>query len=212
MAKRAENIYCCVFVNTPSHKIFEIDDTGVITDVRFENLTAEESRVFMAVQDAFNMLRQKHGAVNYTLNVCPVDYVNNMAVTQQNGLYLLPAALVEATYPDGTKKRYALGKDLDDKLFGSNWSAESVYPYLSILLLNTPVGQEESSDSLLCRLFPALCNVGGFVWLGLALGATYKTTQARNVGKAIWGGASVLLWKEYYDRGGFDQIKDLFKN
>lgn len=209
MAKRAKSIFCCVFVNTSSSKVFVTNSEGVITDVNFEKLTPEEAGVFIAVQDAFNMAIQKHGSFQYTLQVCPVDYGNNMAVTQQNGLFLLPAALMEATYPDGTRKRYALGKDLDDKLFGSNWKPESVYPYVSILLLNTPVGQEQSNDSLLCRLFPALCNVGGWVWLGLAMGASYKTTQARNVGKAIWGGASILLWKEYLDRGGLDQIKEV---
>lgn len=207
MAQRAEYLVCCVFVNTPSWKLFEKDNDGNITNVKFENLTAEENRVFMAVQDAFNMARQKNGAFDYVLEVCPLDYSNNTAVVHQNGLYVMPAAIIAASYPDGTKKRYALGKDLDDKFFGSNWKPADIYPYIRILLLNETVGPK-SDKSFLCQIFPPLCSVGGWVWLGLALAATYKTTQARNVGKLVWGAGAALLWKEYVDRGGIDQLKE----
>lgn len=206
MAQRAEYLFACVFVKTPASKLFVKDAEGQITDVLFENLTEEEARVYVAVQDAFNLARVKYGNFHYVLNLCPLDYADNTAVTHQAGLYLLPAAIIEATYPQGNKKRYALGKDLDDKLFGANWKPESVYPYLRILLLNEDVGQP-SKESFLCDLFPPLCSVGGWVWLSLALAATYKTTQAQNVGKVLWGGASAVLWKEYIDRGGLDHLK-----
>lgn len=201
---KSTTIHACVFVNTPSSKVFVYQD-GVITDVRTDQLTDAETTVLMAVQDAFNLARTKHGSFEYSLNICPIDFSDNNVVTAQSGLHILPAAIIDAKYPDGTGLRYAIGQDTNDKLFGANWAATDIYPYIRALLFgqrSTPA----NTDSVLCRLVPPLCNAGGWIWLALALGATYKATQARNIGKIIWGGGAFLLWKGYIERGGLSQL------
>lgn len=205
MAQRATKIHACVFVNTPSHKVFVLDQYGNPVDVKTEVLAAREQTAFIAMSDAFNMTVTKQGAFSFENFVCPWDWGTNNAVMAENGLFTFPTAILTATYPDGTKKRYVLGDEFIDKLTGGIWTAEKLYPYIRALLLNsTP---KESDTTLLCKLLPPLCSVGGWVWLGLAIGATLKASSAKNIGRGVWGTGAALLWHEWYQRGGLEQVK-----
>lgn len=201
---RASNIQACVFVNTPSSKVFEYDNQGIPVDIKTEALEDRERKAYIAMQDAFNMATSKNGAFQYENYVCPWDWGNNNAVMAEHGLFVFPAAVITATYPDGSKKQYVLGKEFIDKLTGGIWTADKIYPYIRVLLLD--LNPQDNDTTLICKFIPPLCSVGGWIWLALAAGATYKASSAKGVTRAAWGAGAFLLWKEWYDRGGLQQL------
>lgn len=207
MAK-ATIIQACVFVDAPSSKVFVEDGSGNIVDVLTEKLSDREAAAYTAMQDAFNMAVGKHGAFNYENHICPWDYGQNNYVMSQNGLFTFPTAIITATYPDGTGKRYVLGKETLDKLFGGVWDAQKLYPYIAQLLFDRPT--QPDSRSMLCRLLPPLCSIGGWAWLALALAATAKASSSKGLGRAAWGTGAALLWNEWASRGGLQQLKNTF--
>lgn len=203
---RATSVFACLFVATSSQKVFILDGAGNPVDIATEAMTDAEQRAYIAMQDAFNMAIQKIGSFEYQNHVCPWDWGNNNAVTAQNGLFVFPAALITATYPDGTKKYYALGKEFTDKLTGGIWDASKIYPYIRTLVLDEKVSQNDTS--LICKLVPPLCEAGNWVWFALAAGATLKASSSKDFGRAAWGLGAAMLWKEWYDRGGLGQLKE----
>jgi hypothetical protein len=206
MANKAVKIHACTFVKTAASKVFIYNQFGTPVDVKTEELAEAERSAFIAMQDAFNLAITKNGAFEFENFVCPWDYGTNNAVMAQNGLFTFPSAIITATYADGSRKIYVLGDEFIDKLTGAIWTPEKIYPYIRILLLNlTPKDQTDSA--FLCKLLPPLCSVGGWVWLGLAIGATLKASSAQNFGRGLWGTGAALLWHEWYQRGGLDQLK-----
>ena len=205
---RATSIQACTFVQTPSSKVFEFDEYGNPIDIKTEELGDRERTAYIAMQDAFNMAVSRDGKFEYENQVCPWDWGNNNVVTSQNGIFSFPGAIISATYPDGSGKIYVLGKEFVDKLTGGIWTPEKIYPYIRVLLLNLDPKQQDTS--LICKLIPPLCSVGGWIWLGLAIGATLKTKASKgSITQGVWGTGAFLLWKEWYDRGGVEQVKQL---
>ncbi len=209
MAQRASKIHACVFVNTSYTKAFIFNTAGVPVDVDTAQLTQREASAYIAMQDAFNMAVGQYGAFQYENNVCPWDWGTNNAVVAEHGLFVLPGAVITADYPDGSKKQYVLGKDFVDKLTGGIWTAQKLYPYIKTLLLNSQ--PSDNQQTVLCKLLPPLCSVGGWVWLALAAGATLKASSSKGVGKAAWTAGAGLLWLEWYQRGGLEQLKSIVK-
>lgn len=207
MAQKASKIHACVFVNTSYQKAFIFNTSGIPIDVDTSKLTDREASAYIAMQDAFNKAVGQYGAFQYENNLCPWDYSNNNAVVAEHGLFVLPAAVITADYPDGSKKQYVLGKEFIDKLTGGIWTAQKLYPYIKTLLLNTQPS-ENKQITILCKLIPPLCEVGGWVWFGLALGATMKANNSKSIGKGLWTTGAALLWYEWYQRGGFTQLKN----
>ena len=203
MAQRATEIQACVFVQTPSSKVFQFDGLGNPIDINVEQLSDREAGAYMAMQDAFNMAVSKNGAFTYKNFACPWDWSDNNAVMAQNGLFTFPSAIITAEYPDGRQKQYVLGKEFIDKLTGGIWSADRIYPYIRILLLD--ITPKPNDSSIFCKILPPLCSVGTWIWLGLAVGATIKANNSKNVKKGLWSTGAALLWWEWYQRGGVSQ-------
>lgn len=201
---KATYIQSCLFVQTPSNRAFTFEN-GNPVDVRTEELSNSERTAFIAVQDAFNMATSKHGAFRYDAFACPWDWANNNVVMADNGLFTFPSAVITAQYPDGTERMYVLGKEFIDKLTGGIWTAEKIYPYIKVLLLGTNTQQQQTT--VLCKLLPPLCSVGGWVWFGLAIGATLKAKSSNSISKGLWGTGAAFLWYEWYQRGGLNQLK-----
>lgn len=162
-----------------------------------------------AMWDAFGAvilsLRQRHGNnVPVEMILCPVTLPENAVIVSQNNLpfSLLPAAQVYAQYPDGTASNYFLSKDADDRANGVNWKPSDVAPYVEALLYRS----KPAEQSLLCKMFPPLCEVGGWFWLAFAAGATLKASTSSGVSRGVWGVGAAVLWKEWYDRGGLQQL------
>lgn len=158
------------------------------------------------IDDAFAAvvidLQQRHGnKAPIELSFCPITYNENAVIIAKNNLdpSRLPAVQVAAMYPDGMRRLYFLKSGLG----GISFTPETVRPYVEALLYN----RVSAPMPVLCKVFPPLCEMGGWFWLALALAATYKTTQARNVGKVAWGVGAAALWQGWYQRGGVEQVK-----
>lgn len=175
------------------------------------NYVADWPADVRAAWDAFGgailKLRQRHGqSVPIEMYVCPVTIPENAAIVSQNGLSmsLLPAVQVYAQYPDGTGATYFLSKNLSERFTGIAWKSTDVQPYVEALLYRS----KPSDIPIICKIVPPLCNIGGWVWLALATGATLKASSSTGVGRAAWGTGAALLWQGWYKRGGLDQLKE----
>lgn len=201
---RASSLQACVFVQTPSSKVFVFDGSGNPIDIQTDQLTDREAAAFMAMQDAFNLATERNGSFSYQNYICPWDWSTNNAVMAQNGLFTFPTAIITASYPDGREKQYILGKEFIDKLTGGIWTAEKIYPYIKILL--TDVTPKQSDTTFLCKLAPPLCSLAGWMWFALAAGTTIKAMNSKGVKKIAWGAGSALLWNEWIGRGGLSTV------
>jgi hypothetical protein len=171
-----------------------------------QNWPSDARAAWEAFGGAIMKLRQKHGAsVPVEMYVCPVNIPENAVIIANNGLdpSLLPAVQVWAEYPDGTGASYFLSKNLSERFTGIKWTTSDVQPYVDALLYRA----KPADIPIICKIVPPLCNVGGWVWLALAIGATAKASSAKGVGRAAWGTGAALLWQGWYKRGGLDQIK-----
>lgn len=159
-----------------------------------------------AMYDAFaapviDIQNQHNSAAPVSLDICPISYNENLQIIEKQGLDLsrLPAAQVAAQYPDGSTRVYFLKSGLG----AINFTAETVKPYIETLLYNR-TAQEKP---IICKIFPPACEIGGWLWLGLAVYGVYRTTQARNIGKVLWGSASLLAVDAFVKGGGVDMLK-----
>ena len=175
----------------------------VQSDTDYDFQPAEARKIDDAFAAVVLDLQQKHNnKAPIELSFCPMTYNENAVIIAKNNLdpSRLPAVQVGAMYPDGVRRVYFLKSGLG----GIQFTPDTVRPYVEALLYN----RVAAPQPLLCKIFPPLCELGGWVWLALAAGATYKTTQARNVGKVAWGVGAAALWQGWAARGGIQQIKD----
>lgn len=168
---------------------------------------SQEQYLFQMFGNAIVDLRKELGnSLPVFLDFCPVaGNQNNLLVLEENGgsPLNLPAVQLYAKYPDGTVSQYFLKKGIADINSATPLVDESkARAYVEALLYRAaPV-----PETLLCKIIPPLCALGWYAWLGAALYTTYRTTQARNVGKYVWGGAAALTWNEFIQRGGLKEL------
>lgn len=179
------------------------------SDLNYNEIAAWPAEM-RAMWDAFGetivQLRRRHGQnVPIEMYVCPITIPQNAVIIAQNNLdpSLLPAAQVYAEYSDDTAGGYFLSRTLSERFSGIKWRSGDVKPYVEALLYRA----KPSEQSIICKLVPPLCSVGGWVWLGLAAAATIKAASTQGQpGKTMWWGGTFLLWKEWADRGGLAQL------
>ena len=168
----------------------------------------DQPKAVQEMHDAFanvviSLQQQHNSAAPIDLDICPMTYDENVAIITKQHLDLsrLPAAQITALYPDGSRRQYFLKSGLG----GINFTETIVAPYVKALLYNSI----SESQPIICKIIPPLCQVGVWLWLATAIYATYRTTQARNVGKVVWGGAALLAGEAFVKGGGIETIKDL---
>jgi hypothetical protein len=198
MKPRAKEIRVAVFVSTPTNKLFEYDANGNITNVMIENLTLDEQRAWNVASEAATNLRIKY-KFEPEVFIAPLDYLSNAPTAYQAGITDPPGILITATYPDGTRRVYALSKELNEKFLGINWNASDIYPYYKALLL-----QEFGGGG--CNLPLGLCDVPAYMWLAIAGVATYKTIEQKETLRYAWGAGGAYAWYQFLQRGGFESI------
>lgn len=181
MQINATEVSICIFTPKPFSKVSQYP--------------ADEQRMYNAFVPVILDLRDKWGSVPVYMDFCPLTVKDNQLIVAQNGIASLPAVQLFATYPDGKQGQYILQKDLSDR-WKVDWTPDDVRPYVEALLYRL-----EPADSLLCRLFPPLCSISKYIWLGLAGAATYKfATSNGPFGRAGWGIGAGVLWNEYLNR------------
>lgn len=153
--------------------------------------------VVLQLQDQYN------GNAPIELSFCPIGYPENAAIVAKHGLDFsrLPAVQVNAVYPDGSRRVYFLKTGLG----GIEFTPETARPYVEALLYD----RKSKEVPLICKVLPPLCEVGVWFWLAAFAYSAYRTTQAHNVGKAVWGGATLLSGEAFVKRGGIDHIKKM---
>lgn len=198
MNPRAQNIDVAVFIATPTNKAIEYDTNGNPTDIILEALTADEQRAWNVANEAATNLRIKY---KFTPNVylAPLDFGSNAPTAYQVGITDPPGILITATYPNGTRRQYALSKELNEKFLGINWNSSDIYPYYKALLL-----QEFGGGG--CNLPFGLCDVPAYMWLAIAGVATYKAVEQKENLRYAWGAGGAYAWYQFLQRGGFEAI------
>ncbi len=146
-----------------------------------------------------------HGDIPVVLDFCPVAGTSNLQVLEQNGgsPLNLPAVQLWAEYADGTASQYFLKKSLTDiNSDAPILDDKKALAYVQALLYRL----SPTTQPILCKILPPLCSLGWYFWLGAAAYTTYRTTQARNVGKYVWGAAALLTWQGFIARGGLKEL------
>ncbi len=185
----AERLQICVFV---------------LPDKAYEDQSPEAQKIFDAFAAVVLEVQAKYGSkAPIELDFCPLAYDENAVIVAQQGLDLsrLPAAQVTAEYPDGTRRRYFLKTGIG----GITFTPATVRPYVDALLYN----KQAAPKPIICEIIPPACELGVWFWLAALAYTGYRTTQARNVGKVLWGGAALLTGEAFVKRGGLEQIKSL---
>lgn len=190
---KAKYVQICIF--TPQDK------------VSVSLYPAEEQRLYQMFGNAIVELQKLHG--NYVpvfLDFCPTNNPDNVAVLEQNGgsVLNLPAVQIYAVYNDDTGGQYFLKKGITGSVDVNESKALAYVQALLYRLSPTP-------DPLLCKILPPLCSLGWYFWIGAAAYTTYRTTQARNVGKYLWGAAALLTWQGFIARGGLKELSSKIK-
>ena len=183
---KATKLQICIFVQA---------------DKAYEDQSPAAKQMHDAFANVVIDLQQKHNnKAPIDLELCPMTYNENAVIIAKQHLdpSRLPAAQVAALYPDGTRRAYFLKTGVG----GIQFTPETLRPYVEALLYN----RASTPQPILCKIVPPLCELGGWIWLALAVGATYKATQARNVGKVAWGVGAAALWQGWYARGGVKQL------
>lgn len=169
-------------------------------NIEYDAQPAQARKIFDAFAEVVIRLREIHGAsARIELDFCPMSFDNNVAIISREGLDLsrLPAVQVRAEYADGTSRRYFLQGDEIE------YTPEVVQPYVTALLYN----RTAQPVPIICQVFPPACSVGVWLWLAAGLYGAYRTTQARNVGKVVWGGVTLMAGDAFLKGGGVDEIK-----
>lgn len=186
---KAKEVQICIFTPT---------DMGSVSQY-----PADEQAIFSAFGEVVTALRNQYGQdVPVYLEFCPLTIPTNQLIAAQFGFSSFPAVQVFAKYANGQTAKYGLSKDLGDKFTGVNWTAADVRPYVEAVLYQ----REPANPSWLCRIFPPLCSLGGWVWLSAAVFSTYKFSQATEKEKILWGAAAGLTWQSFFAGGGFKKI------
>jgi len=168
---------------------------------------AQEQYLYQMFGNAIVELRKLHGpSVPVFLDFCPVaGNSDNLIVLEQNGgsILNLPAVQIYAKYNDGTSGQYFLKKGITDQGSATPLVDENkALAYMQALLYRL----SPTPETLLCKLFPPLCSLGWYFWAAAGAYSVYRTTQARNVGKIVWGAASALTINEFIQRGGLKEL------
>lgn len=154
----------------------------------------DERRMYNAFVPVILDLREKWGSVPVYMDFCALTEPANQVIVAQNSIASLPAVQVFATYPDGTHGQYILQKDLSDR-WAVDWTADEVRPYVESLLYRI----KPSKQSLLCQIFPPLCQIGGYIWLGIAIAGGYKcATAEKTLPRLTYGAVSALALEAYF--------------
>jgi hypothetical protein len=163
----------------------------------------DEQAIYAAFAQVITELRAKHGKnLPVYLEFCPLSLPENQKIAAYWGFNNLPAAQVIARFEDGTIANYGLEKDLQDKFTGINWEAKDVRDYVEAVLYQ----RKPSETSILCQIFPPLCDLGAYIWIVAAAYTTFRAVASEKGARIAWGAAAGLSWQSFFAAGGFKKL------
>lgn len=183
----AENIRVCIFTWNDYNT--------------FDEATGDDKAAMDAVRAAVQELQKRHGQVPIEYGFCPLTIADNQLLISQEGIdpSNLPAVQMYATYSDGTGGYYWLKKSLL-----TAWTKDVVTGPLTALLYRS----KPSEQSLLCKVFPIVCQIPSWLWLVAAGFATFEAvTSQKGVRQIGYAAGAGLAWQEFFSRGGFSALK-----
>jgi hypothetical protein len=149
--------------------------------------------------DLCSLSNQQNGALNQ-------EVINRLQINPSN----LPIMHMYAEYPpdskhpSGSAAQYVLGGQgaLDNLL--DTFTTEAVKDRIERLW----DGRVSTKKGIICTLVPKLCDLPGWFWLIAAGYTTFEATTSKDTRRVVYGGAAAVLWYEFFQRGGFDWIKN----
>lgn len=159
-------------------------------------MSPEELAMYTAIEDARSLV-QPSTTVNIQLFYLNKYKGNDLPLLEQWKINRYPAIRVWAEYPDGNQAWY----NLNQGVLPETYSGEEIAEYVTGLL-DGDFGQ----SSIVCKIFPPLCSLGGWVWLAAAAYTSYRAIDSQQAGKIAWGGAALLSWDAFFAGGGFKKL------
>lgn len=187
----AKNIRICIF----SWKDYD----------SFAASTGDDRTAAVAVYEAVEKLRKRHGNIPVEYGFCPLTITDNQVIVSAEGIDPsdLPAIQLYATYADGTGAYYWIKKGLADKL-NVSWTKDTVLPALSALLYRS----KPSQKSIICQVLPIVCDLPVWLWLAVAGFATFEAAAGgKGIRQIAYAAGAGLAWQEFFKRGGFNALK-----
>lgn len=172
------------------------------TDVRtfpanFGMFSTKELQLFQKASDAAKQFK----AMPVDLLWADKNKASNIVYINQNSITNFPSIQISATYPDGSIKWFRLNTTITDL---RNYSVSDMVGMMRSL----EKGKDADDGSLLCKLFPPLCSVGAYVWLGVVGFAAYQAFTADNKNKRlVFGAAALVAGNEFISRGGLKTLR-----
>lgn len=168
-------------------------DTGVGENTP---MTTEELRLWNASQEAQAQARQL-GVPIYDIDM---NFYRGTEIVQLErwGFSHYPGLRIWAKYPDGKQAWYNLNETILD---AREYSADDIFQRIKALIEG-----DFGHQPLLCRLFPPLCQVGGYIWLAGAVITTYQAINTKGIPQVVNGAAAALCWNEFFGKGGFKNL------
>jgi len=185
---------------TQVQAIFISDNPLLAQGIDVANMTDTERETWEALQDAISAVQQDNPAADIYLLTMNRYTGTQIVQIERWGVAQYPAIRLWAKYADDSEAYYLF----DPLIPGMAPPLDKVAPALSALYKG-----EFGGASLLCNLFPPLCRLSAFAWLGIAAFSAYRATQAQGAARLAWGAGAALAGNEFLQRGGIKNFESI---
>jgi hypothetical protein len=177
--------------------IFISDNPQLVGGLDTSLMTSDELATWEALQDAVSALQASNPAAD--VYVLDMNRYRGTQIVQLErwAIPRYPAVRLWAQYADESQAYYNFAPPIP----GTTPDLSKFAPALEALYTG-----EFGGSSLLCRIFPPLCALSAWAWLGITLYAAYEATQTKGPARAAWIGGAVLAGNEFLQRGGLKTI------
>lgn len=180
--------------------IFISDNADLVHSTYYPNddMSADEKATYQAMLDGVAEAQQQTGA---TVEVYEMNLYsgNDVVWLERWNINRFPAVRLWAEYPDGVQRAYNL-QSLTNAITTSQ-DVEDIRSRL-IALINGAFGEEP----LLCKIFPIICDLGGWAWLALTAVSALNAYNSQNLKRAAWLAATGYCGYNFFKGGGFQRL------
>jgi hypothetical protein len=199
---KATAIYICIYT-------WQRTDGGQVDTSNPDTWPPKEAAMGRSLANALAQMEFEGKTPPLRWDLCSLSD-GNVGVQNQNAVTAnginpqrLPAMQIWGEYPDGHTAQYILGANIVDDI------AQVVTPEAIRDRINRIWdGRVSTKKGIICTIVPQLCDLPGWLWLIAAGYTTFESVTSKDTRRTVYGGAAAVLWYDFFQRGGFDWIKN----